>query len=78
MPPKPPKDNVNLAGSLVVRDLSASATTSKMTCNKVLRVASPMGAECGGKYVLRNVLVERVDLIGPIKFPKGSGGSAKR
>jgi hypothetical protein len=76
--PNPPKVKVDLTGSLVVRDLSASASTSKMVCNKELRLASPMGAECGGTIVLRNVIVERVDLIGPIKLPKGSGGSAKR
>jgi hypothetical protein len=36
-----------------------------------------MGADCGGKIIMHNVLVQRIEKIGPARMPKGVGRTPK-
>ena len=60
-----------LTGAVVVHDLTAEANPNSPQCKAMLRLASPMGPECGGKIILHDVLVQRVNLIGPAVLPEG-------
>jgi hypothetical protein len=66
----PTKKTSSLRGAFVVRDLTAGAEVTKAPCNLALRLASPMGPECGASFILHDVYVQRVKLIGPAKLVK--------
>lgn len=66
-----------LAGGIVVHDLTAEANPKSAQCKAMLKVASPMGPECGGKFILYTVKVQSVKLIGPVELPKSLQGPTK-
>ena len=71
---KAPAKKSSLRGAVVVRDLTAGSNQTKASCNLALRLASPMGPECGGTIILHDVFVQLVQLIGPAKLVKTSKG----
>ena len=63
---------------MIAQSLTAGPlATSKENCKLTLRIASPQGPECGGTIVMHDVIVERIEKIGPVRMPPGADRSTK-